>query len=46
MAGLKAVFRSIREWISSHSKIVLPIVVLICVAITAGVALQANKKEN
>lgn len=46
MAGLKTVFRSIREWISSHSKIVLPIVVLICVAITAGVALQANKKEN
>lgn len=46
MAGLKAVFRSVREWISSHSKIVLPIVVLICVAITAGVALQANKKEN
>lgn len=46
MAGLKAVFRSVRERISSHSKIVLPIVVLICVAITAGVALQANKKEN
>jgi len=46
MAGLKAIFRSIREWISSHSKIVLPIIVLICVAITAGVALQANKKES
>ncbi len=47
MAGnLKVIFRSVKEWISSHSKIVLPIIVLICVAITAGVALNANKKET
>lgn len=37
---------NLKEWISSHSKIVLPIIVLICVAITAGVALNANKKET
>lgn len=47
MAGqLREKFRSIQEWIFSHTKIVLPIVVLICVAVTVFAALQANKNET
>lgn len=47
MAGqLREKFRSMQEWIFSHTKIVLPIVVLICVAVTVFAALQANKNET
>jgi len=47
MAGqLREKFRSMQEWIFSHTKIVLPIVVLICVAVTVIAALQANKNET
>lgn len=47
MAGqFKEKLHLAKEWILSHSKIVLPVVVLICVAITVAVALNANQKET
>ncbi|MBQ6889120.1 MAG: SH3 domain-containing protein [Lachnospiraceae bacterium] len=42
---LKEKFHSCKEWVLNHSKIVLPAVVGVCVAITVVVALSANKKE-
>lgn len=35
---------NIKEWISEHTKIVMPAVLLICVLITVIVAVNANKK--
>lgn len=42
---LKEKIHICKEWILNHSKIVLPSVVGVCVAITVVVALNANKKE-
>ena len=42
---LKEKIHMCKEWILNHSKIVLPAVVVVCVAITVAVALNANKKE-
>lgn len=42
---LKEKIHMCKEWILNHSKIVLPTVVVVCVAITVVVALNANKKE-
>lgn len=36
----------IKDWIFDHSKIILPAVVVVCVAITVGVALHAKNKET
>lgn len=33
-----------KEWVSEHAKIVMPVVLLICVLITVFVAVNANKK--
>lgn len=33
-----------KEWISEHAKIVMPIVLIICVAITVFVAINANRR--
>ena len=47
MAGqVKEKLRSMQEWFFSHTKIVLPVIVLICVGITVAVALRANKNET
>lgn len=43
---LKEIFHSCKEWILNHSKIVLPVIVLVCVVITVVVALNANRKET
>lgn len=42
--SLKDKIENIKEWISEHTKIVMPVVLLICVLITAFVAVNANKK--
>ncbi len=33
-----------REWISEHAKIVMPVILLVCVAVTVFVAVGANRK--
>lgn len=33
-----------REWISEHAKIVMPVILLVCVAVTVFVAVSANRK--
>lgn len=42
--GIGDKIEDIREWVSDHAKIVMPIVLLICVIITVLVAVNANKK--
>ncbi len=34
----------LKEWISEHAKIVMPIILIICVSITVFVAINANRK--
>lgn len=34
----------IKEWIADHTKIVMPIILLICVAVTVIIAVNANKR--
>lgn len=36
---------SIKDWILSHSKIVMPVVLVLCVAITVLIAINANKHD-
>ncbi|MCM1134704.1 MAG: SH3 domain-containing protein [Clostridium sp.] len=38
-------FMSVGEWIMDHSKIVMPLVLIVCVIITIIVAVNANKRE-
>ncbi len=35
-----------KEWVLSHSKIVLPIVLVVCVAVTLVIALNANRNDK
>lgn len=42
--SMKDKIENIKEWISEHTKIVMPAVLLICVLITIFVAVNANKK--
>lgn len=42
--SMKDKIENIKEWISEHTKIVMPAVLLICVLITVFVAVNANKK--
>ena len=42
--GLGDRIEDIKEWVSDHAKIVMPIVLLVCVLITVLVAVNANKK--
>ncbi|MDE7334130.1 MAG: SH3 domain-containing protein [Lachnospiraceae bacterium] len=37
--------KSMTDWIMDHSKIVLPLVLVVCVLITVVLAINANKKE-
>ena len=36
---------SIGDWVMDHSKIVLPLILVVCVLITVVLAINANKKE-
>ncbi len=42
--GIGDKIEDMREWVSDHAKIVMPIVLLICVIITVVIAVNANKK--
>ncbi len=42
--NIKDRIEDVKEWISEHTKIVMPAVLLVCVLITVIVALNANKK--
>lgn len=42
--GLGDRLEDMREWVSDHTKIVMPIVLLICVLVTVFVAVNANRK--
>lgn len=42
--GIGDQIEDMKEWVSDHTKIVMPIVLLICVFITVLVAVNANKK--
>ncbi len=42
--GIGDKIEDVKEWVSDHAKIVMPIVLLVCVLITVLVAVNANKK--
>lgn len=42
--SIKDKIENIKEWISEHTKIVMPLVLLVCVLITVMVAVNANRK--
>ena len=42
---LKDAVMSVTDWIVNHNKIVMPLVLVVCVAITIGLAVNANHKE-
>ena len=43
--GLKAKFEALKNWLVRYSKIVLPIILVACVALTIVIAVQANKRK-
>lgn len=43
--GLKAKFEAFKNWLVRYSKIVLPIILVVCVALTIVIAVQANKRK-
>lgn len=43
--GLKAKFEAFKNWLIRYSKIVLPVILVICVALTIVIAIQANKRK-
>lgn len=43
--GLKAKFETFKNWLIRYSKIVLPVILVICVALTIVIAIQANKRK-
>jgi len=43
---LKNTFLAVREWILDHSKIIMPLVLVVCVLITVLLAVSANKKST
>lgn len=42
---LKAGFETLKKWLVKYSKIVLPIILVICVGLTIVIAIQANKRK-
>lgn len=42
--SIKDKMEDLKEWVSDHAKIVMPVILLICVFITVAVAVNANKK--
>lgn len=43
--GLKARFETFKNWLIRYSKIVLPVILVACVALTIVIAVQANKRK-
>lgn len=43
--GLKAKFEALINWLVRYSKIVLPIILVVCVALTIVIAVHANKRK-
>lgn len=43
--GLKAKSEAFKNWLVRYSKIVLPVILVICVALTIVIAMQANKRK-
>lgn len=43
---LTKTFLAVREWILDHSKIIMPLVLVVCVLITVLLAVNANKKST
>ncbi len=43
--GLKAKFEVFRNWLVRYSKIVLPVILIVCVAFTIVIAVRANKRK-
>ncbi|MDE7359902.1 MAG: SH3 domain-containing protein [Lachnospiraceae bacterium] len=43
--GLKAKFEVFKDWLVRYSKIVLPVILVVCVALTIVIAVQANKRK-
>ena len=41
--SLKAKLDAFKNWLVRYSKIVLPVILVICVALTIVIAMQANK---
>ena len=42
---IKAKLEILRNWLFRYSKIIMPIVLVICVAVTIAIAINANKKQ-
>lgn len=42
---LRKTFIAVQDWIMDHTKIVMPIVLIVCVLITVLIAINANQKE-
>ncbi len=43
--SLKAKFEAFKNWLVRYSKIVLPVILVVCVALTIVIAVQANKRK-
>lgn len=43
--GLKVKLEALKNWLIRYSKIVLPVILVICVALTIVIAIQANKRK-
>lgn len=43
---VRAKLEILKNWLFRHSKIVMPVVLVLCVAVTVGIAINANKKEE
>lgn len=43
--GLKVKLEAFKNWLIRYSKIVLPVILVICVALTIVIAVQANKRK-
>lgn len=43
--SLKAKFETFKNWLVRYSKIVLPVILVVCVALTIVIAIQANKRK-
>ena len=43
--GLKAKSEAFKNWLVRYSKIVLPVILVVCVALTIVIAIQANKRK-
>ena len=43
--GLKAKSEAFKNWLGRYSKIVLPVILVVCVALTIVIAIQANERK-